>query len=137
MRFLTNLMMNVNRFLCEGGTETTTPETTAPESVGAGADKFNTEGIKGLGNSVWETVKDILAWVMPIVLAVVTAFGVFFAIKLGIAYAQAETTEKREEAKKRLVGAIIGFGIGIIAAALMWWLSQSTLLSSLFDNSAA
>lgn len=137
MRFLTNLMMNVNRFLCEGGTGEPETGTSTPESVGTGEGKFSTQGIKDLGNSVWETVKDVLAWVMPIVLAVVTAFGVFFAIKLGIAYAQAETTEKREEAKKRLVGAIIGFGIGIIAAALMWWLSQSTLLSSLFDNSAA
>jgi H+/Cl- antiporter ClcA len=71
---------------------------------------------------------------MPIVLAVVVALGVFFALKLGLAYAKTEKTEDREEAKKRLVGAVIGFAIGIVAAALMWWLSQSNLFAGLFTT---
>ena len=32
-----------------------------------------------------------------------------------------------------VVGAIVGFGIGIVAAALMWWLFTSNLLEGLFE----
>ena len=102
--------------------------------LGASGDmsSFSTEQIEQLSNTLFDTFKNIMGIVMPIVLGVVVAFGVFFSVKLGIGYAQSETTEKREEAKKRLVGAIVGFGIGIVAAALMWWLFTSSLLESLF-----
>jgi len=73
---------------------------------------------------------------MPIVLAAILALGVFFCLKLGIAYAKTEKTEDREEAKKRLVGAIIGFGIGIAAAAIMWILFSSRALDGLFTTAA-
>ena len=122
MRFLTNLMMNVNRVVYASEEVTATPEVN---------DQLKTT-VDNAAKTIWGTVRNVLSVVMPIVLAVVLAFGVFFSIKLGMAYAQAETTEKREEAKKRLVGAIIGFGIGIIASALMWWISGSTLFDNLF-----
>lgn len=67
-----------------------------------------------------ETFVGVMKVVMPIVFSVILAFGVFFSIKLGIYYAKQETTEKREEAKKRLVGAVVGFGIGIVAAVVCW-----------------
>lgn len=87
----------------------------------------------GLGNDLIEGIQEIMRIVMPIVLAVVLALGVFFCIKLGISYAKAEKTEDREEAKKRLVGAVIGFGIGIVAAAVMWFLfTNHTILSAIF-----
>ena len=86
-----------------------------------------------LSQTLIGTVQKVMGIVMPIVLAAVLALGVFFCIKLGIAYAKAEKTEDREEAKKRLVGAIIGFGIGIVGAAVMWILfTNYTILSALF-----
>ena len=98
----------------------------------ASTDVFNTEQINKISDTLFKTFQDIMGIIMPIVLGVVVALGVFFSVKLGIGYAQSETTEKREEAKKRLVGAIVGFGIGIVAAALMWWLFTSNLLEGLF-----
>lgn len=89
-------------------------------------------GITTLVNNAYETFKSIMKIVMPIVLAVILALGVFFCLKLGIAYAKTEKTEDREEAKKRLVGAIIGFGIGIVGAAVMWILFTSKALDGLF-----
>jgi hypothetical protein len=91
-----------------------------------------TEAFSDVGNKILEMFQKIMKVAMPIVLGVVVALGVFFALKLGLAYAKTEKTDEREEAKKRLVGAVIGFAIGIVAAALMWWLSQSTILESLF-----
>ena len=45
----------------------------------------------------------------------------------------AKECETVEEAKKRLVGAIIGFGIGIVGAAVMWILfTNYHILNSLF-----
>lgn len=90
-------------------------------------------GINNLVTSAYATFKDVMKIVMPIVLAVVLALGVFFCLKLGIAYAKTEKTEDREEAKKRLVGAIIGFGIGIVGAAVMWILFTSRALDNLFE----
>ena len=120
MRFLTNLVMNAKRFL--GASESTGLDQT-----------FDTSNLDKFTGNMFDTFKSVMKIVMPIVFGVVTAMGVFFAVKLGIGYAQTETTEKREEAKKRLVGAIVGFGIGIVAAALMWWMFTSNVLAGLFE----
>ncbi len=117
MRFLTNLVMNAKRLLADGSSF-------MDSSEGA--------GVKNFTDTMKNTFTDVMKIVMPIVFGVVTAMGVFFAVKLGIGYAQTETTEKREEAKKRLIGAIVGFGIGIVAAALMWWLFTSGIVEDLF-----
>ena len=115
------LMLSVARFLAADG-----------ESVFK-TDSAAEGNLKNATSTIMETFKDIMKIVMPIVLSVVLALGVFFSIKLGIAYAKTEKTEDREEAKKRLVGAIIGFGIGIAAAAIMWILfTNDTILSSIF-----
>lgn len=116
MKFLTNLVMNTKRLL----------------GASSFLDSSQGAGVSGLTETLSTTFTDVMKIVMPIIFGVVTAMGVFFAVKLGIAYAQTETTEKREEAKKRLVGAVVGFGIGIVAAALMWWLFTSNLIANLF-----
>lgn len=121
MGFLRNLL---------GDTAPATPETPA-----GGGNTIDTTELKSLAGTFAETFKSIMGIVMPIVLSVVLALGVFFCIKLGIAYAKTEKTEDREEAKKRLVGAIIGFGIGIAGAAIMWALFTSpTILEALFQT---
>lgn len=92
------------------------------------------DGIDKLADSAYATFKQVMGIVMPIVLAVVLGLGVFFCLKLGIAYAKTEKTEDREEAKKRLVGAIIGFAIGIVGAAILWILFSTSALDGLFEE---
>lgn len=102
--------------------------------LGAGSDLVGeNSALTDLTDTAFETFKSIMKIVMPIVLAAVLAMGVFFCLKLGIAYAKTEKTEDREEAKKRLVGAIIGFGIGIVGAAIMWILFTGNALNALFN----
>ena len=103
----------------------------AGELDGSGASTLDT--LKGLGDGLISGIQSIMSIAMPIVLAVVLALGVFFCIKLGIAYAKTEKTEDREEAKKRLVAAVVGFGIGIVGAAVMWILfTNHTILAAIF-----
>ena len=105
------------------------------EELAEGTDPSGLDGrLSGFTKWIQDNLKTFMSIAMPIVLAVVLAFGVFFCIKLGIVYAKAEKTEDREEAKKRLVGAIIGFGIGIIGAVVMWILfTNQTLINAIFS----
>lgn len=92
-----------------------------------------TDNLSGLTSTLGEVFKKVMAIVMPVVFSVVLALGAFFSIKLGIAYAKTEKTEQREEAKKRLVGAIVGFGIGLVGAAVMWFLfTNDSVIQNLF-----
>ena len=94
----------------------------------------NAEGkASDAANAFFELFQGIMTIVMPIVFSVVLALGAFFCIKLGIAYAKTEKTDDREEAKKRLVGAIIGFSIGLLGAVVMWILFTSNALAGLFN----
>ena len=90
-------------------------------------------GLDDATEQLMASFKDIMKIVMPVVFSVVLALGVFFGIKLGIAYAKAEKTDTREEAKKHLIAAIIGFGIGTVIAVVMWILfTNGTFVNTLF-----
>lgn len=102
-------------------------------SLNTASPVVQTSELSTLTQGFYATFVDIMKIIMPIVLGVVLALGVFFCIKLGIAYAKTEKTEDREEAKKRLIGAVVGFGIGIAAAAIMWILFTTNAFKSLFD----
>ena len=67
-------------------------------------------------------VKDIAAFInamlTPILILVASA-GTVYAVVLGVNFARAETSDKREEAKKRLINAIIGIVIIFILLLLL------------------
>lgn len=83
-------------------------------------------GLSAMGGTVIKKVLDVMKIIMPILFAVVTVLGVAYGVILGINYAKAEDTEKREEAKKRLVAAAVGFGIAIVVSAVLWILANQT-----------
>lgn len=66
-------------------------------------------GAKAVSATVVKTVKDVL---IPI-LSILGAAGMIWAIVLGVNMARADSTEKREEAKKRLISLIVGVVIMI------------------------
>ena len=58
-------------------------------------------------------VVDAVSYVLIPLLIVVGAAGMIYAIILGVNMARADSTEKREEAKKRLINVIVGLAIMI------------------------
>ncbi len=69
------------------------------------------------------------------VLIVVGAAGTIYAIVLGVNMARADSTEKREEAKKRLINVIVGIVI-IVALILFFQLLLTTILPALLPDVA-
>ena len=72
--------------------------------------------------SQWEFLNPVLevlgAALIPILILVVTA-GMLYAIVLGVELARAETTDQRDEAKKRLINAIIALVVMIALILLL------------------
>lgn len=83
-------------------------------------------------NEAYKSFLNVVNLIFPIVLGVLLVFGMIYSIILGVNYARAEDTEKREEAKKRLVGAIVGIVIGGVLVAIIWAILANVDLSTLF-----
>ncbi len=67
-------------------------------------------GATSVAKTVVSTVKSIL---VP-VLSILGAAGIIWAIVLGVNMARADSAEKREEAKKRLISLIVGIVIMVV-----------------------
>ena len=91
------------------------------------------DAIGQIGQVAKDSILNIIRTLVPIIFAIVASVGVIYGIILGVNYAKAEDTSKREEAKKRLINAIIGFGIAIVVSAIMWIIAGSDLLTNLFN----
>ena len=75
---------------------------------------------------VWTVVNAIKLVLWPI-LIVVCAAGMIYAIILGVNMARADSTDKREEAKKRLINVLVGLAI-IVALILFFQLCIDVIL---------
>ncbi len=59
------------------------------------------------------TIVDAINVLLYPLLVIVGAAGMIYAIVIGVQMARADSTEKREEAKKRLINVIVGLAITI------------------------
>lgn len=96
-------------------------------------------GLSQLGGIVTDDLKaqlgDGYAFLIPIlelidsalipVIIVILAAGTIYAVVLGVNMARADSTEKREEAKKRLINAIVGFGVIVVLLAIIYALAAN------------
>lgn len=88
----------------------------------------------------WDKVDENFQWVKNIVdvidmvlwplLIVVAAAGTIYAVVLGVNMARADSTEKREEAKKRVINVLVGMAI-IVGLVLLLKLFMDVILPSL------
>ncbi len=77
------------------------------------------EEVNDFYERVFEPVVDILdAMLVPILILVGTA-GSIYAIVLGVNFSKAESADKREEAKKRMINAIIGLVVTLLLLILL------------------
>lgn len=83
---------------------------------------LSSSGIKDTSsffNTILGPIVDILdAMLVPILIIIGTA-GSIYAIILGVNFAKAESADKREEAKKRMINAIIGLVVTIVLLILL------------------
>ena len=72
----------------------------------------------GFFNRVMKPVVDILDGMLVPILILVGTAGSIYAIVLGVNFSKAESADKREEAKKRMINAIIGLVVTIVLLIL-------------------
>jgi len=69
--------------------------------------------------NVIDPILDIMDILLPVLLIVIGTAGSIYAIVLGVNFARAETSDKREEAKKRLLNVVIGLVIIIVMLVVL------------------
>lgn len=79
------------------------------------------------------SVVDAINTVVWPLLIVVAAAGTIYAIVLGVNMARADSTEKREEAKKRVINVLVGMVI-IIGLILLLQLFVNNILPNFFGE---
>ena len=86
--------------------------------------KFNKLGSSSGGNSDWvndivSTMRDIVNKIIWPAIAIILTLGIVYVIILGVNYAKAETSDKKEEAKKRIINAVVGVVIMLALIAIL------------------
>ena len=79
------------------------------------------------------TIVEAINTLLYPLLVVVGAAGMIYAIVIGVQMARADSTEKREEAKKRLINVIVGLAI-TIGLILFFKLFIEVILPAFIDN---
>lgn len=92
------------------------------------------------GTVGWSWVYDVTGAIQSVlwpILIIVGAAGMIYAIVLGINIARADSTDKREEAKQRLIHVIIGLAV-IVALILFFQLliTPGGILDQIFPEFA-
>lgn len=92
------------------------------------------ENIENIAKSGFNTFKDIIDIVIPIILGVVLLVGTIYAIILGVNYSKAEDADERKKAKERLVGAVVGFLIALVLIAVIYAVLRADFMAKLFNK---
>ncbi|MCI5714448.1 MAG: hypothetical protein MR288_02340 [Firmicutes bacterium] len=108
--FLMNLAQSIMGFTTRAGVFDGNPDPNATTA---------SSGVNAVYTNVFKPIVSILdAMLWPVLILVGTA-GSIYAIVLGVNFSKAESADKREEAKKRMINAIIGLVVTIILLILL------------------
>ena len=90
---------------------------------------------KGIQLDWLEELLTVLEWVLWVALIIVAAAGSIYAIYVGVKMARAESSDQREEAKKRLINIIVSIVV-TIALILFFNVLLPMILNStnVFEN---
>lgn len=90
----------------------------------------NATGAPSASNVTW--IQNVVAAVYNIVnkfiwpaVAIILTLGIVYVIILGVNYAKAETSDKKEEAKKRIINAVVGVVITLALIMLIYVLLRN------------
>ena len=91
-------------------------DSTAGTTDSPAIDEKASSGLNEIANTIFQYASYIL---IPIMVVVGVA-GIFYSIYLGVQLAKADSADKRQEAKSRMVNAIIGFVVIFVLVLLMY-----------------
>ena len=92
--------------------------------LGSTADGSVNSGI-GWVDEILQPIVDLLGKLLQPLLILVATAGIIYVIILGVNYSRAETSDKKDEAKKRIINAIVGFVITIVLLFLLYILIEN------------
>lgn len=100
-------------------------------SLGLGSQAADATWIQKVVDAVYNIVNAVIWPAMAIILTL----GIIYVIILGVNYAKAETSDKKEEAKKRIINAVVGVVITLALIAIIYvLLSEFTSVKNWMHN---
>lgn len=92
----------------------------------------NDDGSLNVENWGWvKKLNNALKSILGPILAVVAAAGAIYAVVIAIQMAKADSGEKREEAKKRLISVIVAVAVLVVLVVFFMWLLPLILQKTL------
>jgi O-antigen/teichoic acid export membrane protein len=85
-------------------------------------------------SNAYNTFIGIVNVVLPVIMAAVLVFGMFYGIQLGVKYAKAEEDDERKKAKQSLINVIVGCLIIIVFVAVVMIILSSSFIEDLFGS---
>ncbi len=100
--------------------------------LGANSDYTN----KTWWTNVVKPILDLLDSLLVPILIILGTAGSIYVIILGVQYSKAETSDKREEAKKRMINAVIGIVVMLVLLILLYLFTSNAdeIFSGLKDE---
>ena len=90
--------------------------------------------ITSVATDAYEAFIGIVNIVLPILIGVVLALGLFYGIQLAVKYAKAEEEEDKKKAKGNLINVIVGCLIAIVFVAIIMIVLNGDYIKNLFGN---
>jgi len=84
-----------------------------------GKDNLTVDGNDGL-TAIFEKIYGVVNSLIVPIITLVATVGIVYAIVLGVNYAKAETSDAKEEAKKRIINVVVGMVLMIVLILLLW-----------------
>lgn len=90
-----------------------------------------------IANQAYDTFRGIINVILPVVMAFLLLFGMFYGIQLGVKYARAEEDDDKKKAKGALINTIVGFLIAIVFVAVIQIILNQGFIASMFGTGLA
>ena len=88
--------------------------------------------ISNVATNAYQAFIGIVNIVLPLLIGVVLALGLFYGIQLAVKYAKAEEEEDKKKAKGSLINVIVGCLIAIIFVSIIMLVLNGSYIEDLF-----
>ena len=88
--------------------------------------------ISNVATSAYQAFIGIVNIVLPLLIGVVLALGLFYGIQLAVKYAKAEEEEDKKKARGQLINVIVGVLIAVIFVAIVQVILNQGFVKDLF-----